>query len=60
MLDFLSQNIGTIAVLLVVLAVVALIIFRLVKNKKKGKSSCGCNCRCCPNSALCHSNAKKG
>ena len=58
MLDFLSQNIGTIAVLLGVLAVVALIIFRLVKNKKKGKSSCGCNCGCCPNSALCHSNGK--
>jgi hypothetical protein len=31
----------------------------MVKDKKRGKSSCGCNCGCCPNSAACHG-AKRG
>lgn len=54
MIEFLAQNIGTIAVLLIVAALVAAIIVVQVRNKKKGKSSCGCGCGSCPNSSLCH------
>ena len=47
MLAWLSKNIATIIICLVLAVIVALIIFSLVKNKKKGKSSCGCNCAHC-------------
>ena len=56
MLAWLSKNIATIIICLVLAVIVALIIFSLVKNKKKGKSSCGCNCSQCPSSGLCHAN----
>ena len=44
MLQWISANIGTILISLVLLAVVALIIRSMVHDKKQGKSSCGGNC----------------
>lgn len=41
-----------ISILLVIL--VALIIRKLIRDKKKGLSSCGKGCNGCPNSAICH------
>ncbi len=39
---------GTLAVGVIVLAIVALIIRSMVKDKKKGKSiHCGCDCKHC-------------
>ena len=55
MLAWLSKNIATIIICLVLAVIVALIIFSLVKNKKKGKSSCGCNCAHCAMAGSCHS-----
>ncbi|MCH5194968.1 MAG: FeoB-associated Cys-rich membrane protein [Oscillospiraceae bacterium] len=49
------MNPGTIVVLLIVAAIVALILFSMIRNKKKGKSSCSCGCGSCQNSSLCHS-----
>lgn len=61
MLAWLSKNIATIIICLVLAVIVALIIFSLVKNKKKGKSSCGCNCAHCAMAGSCHSaNQQKG
>ena len=54
MIEFLSANMGTIFVILILAAVVGMIILKLKKDKKSGKSSCGCGCGGCPNSALCH------
>lgn len=54
MLEFLSQNIGTIAVLAIVIAIVAGIVAKMIKNKKQGKSGCGCGCDGCANSEFCH------
>ncbi|MBQ8296886.1 MAG: FeoB-associated Cys-rich membrane protein [Ruminococcus sp.] len=54
MMDFLIENISTIIVGLVVLAVIALIIVKLRKDKKQGKSSCGCGCEHCQNAPYCH------
>ncbi|MGN1402709.1 MAG: FeoB-associated Cys-rich membrane protein [Ruminococcus sp.] len=48
-------SIGTWIVILILASVVALVVWKLVKDKRNGKSSCGCNCGCCPNSQLCHS-----
>ncbi|MGN0521596.1 MAG: FeoB-associated Cys-rich membrane protein [Eubacterium sp.] len=52
--EFLSENIGTIIVCLVVVAIVGLVIAKLVKDKKQGKSSCGCSCANCPSAGMCH------
>ena len=59
LIEFLKNNLGTIAVLLTVLAIVAALIYKLVKDKKAGKSSCYCGCSSCPMSAQCHSKEEK-
>ena len=55
----LSANIGTIIICAVLVLIVAAIIFKLVRDKRKGKSSCGCNCAHCAMSGTCHGNIKK-
>lgn len=55
MLAWLGENFATIIICAVLIAVVAAIIVRMVKNKKKGKSSCGCGCADCPAGGFCHS-----
>ncbi|MBE6665085.1 MAG: FeoB-associated Cys-rich membrane protein [Ruminococcaceae bacterium] len=52
---WLSQNLATILISLVLIAVCALIIFRMRRNKKQGKSSCGCGCSTCAMKDMCHS-----
>ena len=52
-------NIGTIIICAVLVLIVAAIIFKLVRDKRKGKSSCGCNCAHCAMSGTCHGNIKK-
>ena len=54
MLQWISANIGTILISLVLLAVVALIIRSMVRDKKQGKSSCGGNCAGCAACGACH------
>lgn len=54
MLEWLSNNFVTIIICVVLAAVVSLIIVSLIKDKKKGKSSCGCNCAHCAMSGACH------
>ena len=54
MLAWITENIGTILISAVLLLVVVLIIRKLVKDKKKGKSSCGCNCAHHLMSGSCH------
>ena len=54
MIAWLTENIATIIICAVLIAVVAAIIAGMIKNKKKGKSSCGCGCEYCPMSGSCH------
>ena len=54
MFAWLSANIGTILIVLVLLAVVIGIITKLRKDKKKGVSSCGGNCAHCAMHGTCH------
>lgn len=54
MIAFLSENLATILVSAVVLAVIVLIIIKMRKNKKKGTGSCGCSCEGCASSPSCH------
>ena len=50
---WLSENLGTIVVSLVLILIVGLIIRSMIRDKKRGKSSCGCKCSHCPMSASC-------
>lgn len=50
MLHFFAANWGTILIGLLVAAAMALILAKLWRDHKKGKSSCGCNCSQCPSS----------
>ena len=51
---WLSENIGTIIVSLVLILIIGMIIRGLIRDKKQGKSSCGNQCSHCPMSASCH------
>lgn len=55
MIAFIYQNLATIIISLIIVAVVAAIIISMVRNRKKGKSSCGYGCSNCPMSGSCHS-----
>ena len=59
MFAWISANIGTIIICAVLVLIVAAIIFKLVRDKRKGKSSCGCTCAHCAMSGTCHGNIKK-
>ena len=56
MWNWITDNIGTILICLVLIAIVTAIIISMVKKKKKGKSvvcSCG-NCQGCAMHGSCH------
>lgn len=59
MIGFLKANGVTIIVLLVLVLIVALIIRKLVKDKKSGKSACGCDCSTCGGACHCCENKDK-
>lgn len=50
---------GTIIVGLIVVALIVAAIIVLIKNKKKGKTSCGYSCAGCPMAGKCHDPLKK-
>ncbi len=54
MLEFLMSNLATIIVSILLLAIVGLIVRKLVRDRKKGKNTCGCGCKDCPSASLCH------
>ena len=53
-MTWLMNNLSTIPVCRVLIAVVVLIINKMIKDKKKGKSSCGCGCSNCAMAGKCH------
>lgn len=53
-MNWITENLGTIIVALILAAVVFAILRKLVKDKKQGKSSCGCNCASCAMGGQCH------
>ena len=54
MFAWIAENLATIIICLVLAVIVAAIIIGLVRNKKKGKSSCGGNCAHCAMAGSCH------
>ncbi len=57
---WLGANIGTIAVLLVLIVIVSLIVRVIVRDKKAGRSSCGAGCANCPMHGKCHKAGLQG
>lgn len=58
-MEFITQNIGTIAVLIILAFIVGLVIFKMRKDKKDGKGGCGCGCGGCAMKDSCPSQNKK-
>ena len=58
MLSWIGANIGSFLICLVLLAVVALILRSLLRQKKQGKFSCGCGCAHCAMQGACQSGAQ--
>lgn len=54
-MKFISDNIGTIIVALILAGVVAGIVVKFVRDRRKGKSVlCDCGCSGCPSAGACH------
>lgn len=55
MLMFLQYNLATILIAALLVCVVALVIRKIVKDKRSGAScNCGCSCKECPSASICH------
>ena len=60
MLLFLRENFTTIVVCLILVLIVALILVKMVKDRKTGKSChCGTGCEGCSGASLCHAPKEK-
>ena len=60
MLGWITENIGTIVIALVLAVIVVCIVRSLIKDRKQGKSSCGGNCGHCPMGGSCHGGKSHG
>lgn len=56
MLKFLSENWGTVLTAAVLILIIGGVVFKMRKDRKKGRSACGCNCPDCPSAGACCSN----
>ena len=54
MLSWLTANIGTVLITVLLVSIVVIIVMKLRKDKKKGVSSCGGNCAHCAMGGTCH------
>ena len=54
MLAYLAQNLPTLIGAAIVLAVLALVTVKMVRDHRAHKGGCGCGCDGCPNAGACH------
>ncbi len=54
MLEWFTDNLSTIIVSLILIAIVVSVIIKMIKDKKAGKSSCSCGCENCAMHGACH------
>lgn len=55
MFSFIAENLSTILICIVLIAIVVSISIYLVRQKQQGKSSCGAGCAHCAMQGTCHS-----
>lgn len=53
MLTWLTENMATIIISVVLVIVVGAVIVNMVRGKRKGKAACGCGCASCPSGSCC-------
>ena len=58
MLQWVSANLTTIIICAVIILAVVLSMISIIRDKKKGRSSCGCSCAGCPMNGQCHTKQK--
>lgn len=58
MLEWLGANWGTILVVLILAVMVGMIVRKMIRDKKAGKSSCGAGCAGCAMRGACHKERK--
>jgi len=58
MTEWLMANIANIVITAILVFIVACIIHKLIRDKKRGISSCGSNCAHCSLSGTCHNRQK--
>lgn len=46
MIAWITENMGTIVITLLLILIVGAIVFSMIRNKRKGKSSCSCGGSC--------------
>ena len=51
---WLGANIASIIICAALIVIVALLIYSMIRNKKKGRSSCSCGCSGCAMNGVCH------
>lgn len=54
MISWITNNIGTIAAAVILVAIIAVASIIVIRDKKKGRSACGCNCEHCAMGCSCH------
>ena len=54
MLRGITDNLGTIVISAILIAVVTIVIAKRIRDRKKGRSSCGCGCSSCAMKDSCH------
>ena len=47
MLGWLSANLGTIIVSIILLLILSAAVMKIIKDRKNGRNSCGCGCANC-------------
>ncbi|MBR7070777.1 MAG: FeoB-associated Cys-rich membrane protein [Clostridia bacterium] len=58
-MSFWKENMATILICLLVAAGVIAVVFKMLKDRKKGKSSCSCGCGGCAFAGSCTHQKKK-
>ena len=59
MFEWISANLANILISAILIIVVVLIFFKLIRDKKQGRSSCGGNCAHCSMCAACKKKEKR-
>ena len=54
-----AANGGTLLITLALAAIIALIVWKLRKDKKAGQTSCGCGCEHCAMRDKCHTKTQE-
>lgn len=54
MFTWIAQNAATLILSALLIGVLALVVRKLVRDRRAGKSSCGCGCDSCASKGMCH------